>query len=64
MEDLIVSQDELKQMFKEKKILDTNNGWFIGDIEVEIIAIHNKEIKYITDMYRADMYKIVEKEKQ
>ncbi len=61
MEELIVSSDELKQMFKNKEISDTNDGWFMDKIEVEIIAIHDKEVKYVTDMFRAESYKIKEK---
>ena len=60
MEDLIVSSDELKQLFKDKKMLDTDNGWFLNGKEVEIIAIHNREVKHVMDMTRADFYKLVE----
>ena len=58
MEELILSADELKKLFKDKKIVDTSNGWFYQDKEVEIIAIHDKEVKYVTDMFRAKFYKI------
>ena len=64
MEDLTLSADELKKMFKDKEILDTNNGWFYQGKEVEIIAIHDKEVKYFTDMFRAEFYKLKLKEEQ
>ena len=58
MEDLTLSSDELKKLFKDKEIIDTNNGWFYKGKEVEIIAIHDKEVKYVTDMFRAEFYKL------
>ena len=58
MEELTVSDDELKKLFKDKEIVDTNNGWFYQGKEVEIVAIHDKEVKYVTDMFRAKFYKI------
>ena len=60
MEELIVSSDELKQLFKDKKLLDTNDGWFLNGKEIEIIAIHKIEVKHVMDMTRADFYKLVE----
>ena len=63
MEDLLVSADELKKMFKDKEVLDTNEGWFYKDNEIEIVAIHDKEVKYIMDMARAEFYKLRLKEK-
>jgi hypothetical protein len=62
MEDLTLSSEELKKMFKDKEIIDTNNGWFYQGKEVEIIAIHDKEVKYVTDMFRAEFYKLKLKE--
>jgi len=58
MEEFIVSKDELHQMFEKKELLDTNKGWFYKRKEVEIIAIHNVEKKYLQDMMNADSYKI------
>ena len=58
MEDIIVTSDELKQMFKDKEILDTNKGWFYDDKEVEIIAMHNVEPKYLKEIANAQTYKI------
>jgi len=56
--EIIVSKDELKDMFKNKQILDTGKGWFYDDKEIEIIAIHDIEVKYLNDMLKADFYKL------
>jgi hypothetical protein len=61
MEEILISEDRLKEMFKNKEIIDTNHGWFYQNKEVEIIAIHNKEVKYNTDILHAKFYKIKEK---
>jgi len=58
MEEFIVSKEELHKMFKRKEILDTNKGWYYKGKEVEIIAIHQIEKKYLQDMMHADKYKI------
>ncbi len=58
MEDFIVSKEELHQMFEKKELLDTNKGWFYKKQEIEIIAIHKLETKYIQDMMNTDSYKI------
>ncbi|MEA3498496.1 MAG: hypothetical protein U9R16_05490 [Campylobacterota bacterium] len=61
MKELLISEEELKKMFKNKEILDTNNGWFYKEKEVDIIAIHDKEVKYVGDIAIASSYKIREK---
>lgn len=61
MKEFTISKEELKKLFKEKKLLDTNNGWYYNDIEIEIIAIHDKDVKYIEDLFNANYYKIREK---
>ena len=58
IEDKIISSEELKQMFKKGEILDTDDGWYYKNNEIEIIAIHDKEIKYVTDMLHSKNYKI------
>jgi len=58
MEEFIVSKEELHKMFEKKEILDTNKGWYYRGKEVDIIAIHQVEKKYIQDMMNADRYKI------
>ena len=64
MGELIVSNDELKKMFEDKKLLDTADGWFLDGDEVDIIAIHIKEPKHVMDITRTDFYKLVKKEQK
>jgi len=58
MEEFKVSKEELHQMFEKQELLDTNKGWFYKKKEVEIIAIHDIEKKYLQDMMNADFYRI------
>jgi len=58
MEEFKVSKEELHQMFKNQELLDTDKGWYYKKKEVEIIAIHNIEKRYIQDMMNADFYRI------
>ena len=58
MEDLIVSNEDLKKMFKKGELKDTPNGWYYKTFEVEILAIHTRETKHITDITHAEFYKL------
>jgi len=58
MEEFIVSKEELQQMFEKKELLDTNKGWYYKNQEVEIIAIHDIEKRYLQDMMNSNSYKI------
>jgi hypothetical protein len=59
MVDLIISKDELVQMFINETIKDTNHGWlFENERYVNIAAIHEKDPKYIYDIANAELYKI------
>jgi len=58
MEEFKVSKEELHQMFEKKELLDTNKGWYYKNQEVQIIAIHNIETRYVQDMMNAEFYKI------
>jgi len=58
MEEFIVSKEELQQMFEKKELLDTNKGWYYKNQEVEIIAIHDIEKRYLQDMMNSNFYKI------
>jgi len=58
MEEFKVSKEELHKMFEKKEILDTNKGWFYKNQEVEIIAIHTIEKRYLQDMMNSDFYRI------
>jgi len=58
MEEFIISKEEIIKMFQKRELLDTNKGWYYKGKEVEIIAIHQIERKYLQDMMNADSYKI------
>ena len=58
MEEFKVSKKELQQMFEKKELKDTDKGWFYKKQEVEIIAIHDIEKKYLQDMMNSEFYKI------
>jgi len=58
MEEFTLTKEELHELFTKGILKDTNKGWYYKDQEVEIIAIHNIETRYIQDMMRADLYKI------
>jgi len=60
MEEFIVSKEELNEMFEYGEIIDTLKGWYYEDIEIEIIAIHPIEKKYLQDIMNANEYKIRE----
>ena len=60
MLDLIVSKDELVELFNKEEIKDSNNGWIYKDsIYVNIIALHEKDPKYVYDVTDAQYYKII-----
>ena len=59
MLDLVISKDELVQLFINETIKDTNNGWLYEDNQyVNIAAIHEKDPKYVYDIANAPFYKI------
>ncbi len=58
MEEFKVSKDELHKMFEKKEIRDTAKGWYYRNQEVEIIAIHTIEKRYLQDLMNADFYRI------
>jgi len=60
-EEIIVSKEELAQLFDDDKIIDTGHGWYMGDEIVDIIALHEIEPKFLKDIANAKHYKIVKK---
>ncbi|MEA3383131.1 MAG: hypothetical protein U9Q20_00455 [Campylobacterota bacterium] len=63
MEEFIVSNDELKQLFKDKKMIDSGKGWLYEGKEIEISAIHEIEPKYMLDKAKSEQYRITPKKK-
>ena len=61
MEDIIVSKDELIELFETEKIIDTGKGCYMNNSFVLIIALHEIEPKFIQNITNAKFYKIVKK---
>ena len=61
MEDIIVSKDELIELFETEKIIDTGQGWYMDNSFVNIIALHEIEPKFIQNITNAKFYKIIKK---
>ena len=59
MEELIISKEELIQMFDEDKIKDTGRGWLMDGQEIEIIALHDVDPKFLQDVTNAKFYKLI-----
>ncbi len=59
MEELIVTKEQLVEMFLSKEIEDSNYGWlYQNTFYVNIIALHEKDPKYVFDVTDAEHYKI------
>jgi hypothetical protein len=58
---IIVSKDELAELFLTHRIQETHQGWVLDNKRIDILALHAKEIKYIEHLHKADEYKIVYK---
>ena len=59
MEELIISKEELIQLFETQKIEDTGRGWLIDGKALEIIALHDIEPKFLQDVSNAKFYKLI-----
>ena len=59
MEEITLSKDQLVELFEIEKIKDTQDGWlYLDSILVNIIAIHDKDPKYVYNVTNAEYYKI------
>jgi hypothetical protein len=59
MEELIVTKEQLIDMFVSKDIEDSKYGWlYQNTFYVNIIALHEKDPKYVFDVTDAEYYKI------
>lgn len=59
MEEFIVTKEELVEMFISHEIEDSHYGWLYRDnYYVNIIALHEKDPKYVFDVTNAQNYKI------
>lgn len=61
MEEIIVSKEELIEMFENQKILDTGKGWIMNNEEIEIVALHEVDPKFLQDITNAKFYKLIPK---
>jgi hypothetical protein len=61
MEELIVTKEELVQMFETEKLKDTGKGWLMDDKEIDIIALHEVDPKFLQDITNAKFYKLTPK---
>ena len=59
MEELIVSKEELIQLFENRIIEDTGRGWLMEGKVVDIIALHDIEPKFLQDVTNAKFYKLI-----
>lgn len=64
MEEQILSKEEIIELFKNEVIIDTGRAWLMDGKEVEIIALHEIEPKYLQDLANAKFYKIIKKEER
>ena len=59
MQELIVTKEQLVEMFVSNDIEDSNYGWlYQNTYYVNIIALHEKDPKYVFDVTDAQYYKI------
>lgn len=61
MEELILTKNELVEMFENHILEDTKEGWIMEGKVVEIIALHEVDPKYLQDITNAKYYKIIPK---
>lgn len=59
MEELIVSKEELIQLFESQIIEDTGRGWLMEGKVIDIIALHDIEPKFLQDVTNAKFYKLI-----
>lgn len=59
MNEIVLSKHELIELFIKEEIKDTQDGWLYQDsILVNIIALHDKDPKYVYNVTNAEYYKI------
>ncbi|PLY06642.1 MAG: hypothetical protein C0625_08630 [Arcobacter sp.] len=58
----IISKEDLIQMFEEQKVIDSGKGWIMNGKEIEIIALHEVDPKFLQDVTNAKFYKLIYKE--
>lgn len=61
MEEIIVSKEELIKLFEDEKVIDTGHGWLMEENEIDILALHEVDPKFLQDVTNAKFYKIIPK---
>ena len=59
MEELLVTREELIQLFEDQIIEDSGRGWIMEGKVVDIIALHDIEPKFLQDVTNAKFYKLI-----
>ena len=59
MEELIISKEELIQLFETQKIEDTGKQWLMEGKAIDIIALHDIEPKFLQDVTNAKFYNLI-----
>jgi len=59
MEEQIVSKNDMVEMFSLGVLEDSDNGWLLYGQEIQIIALHETDPKYMQDVTNAEYYKLV-----
>jgi hypothetical protein len=60
MEEQVVSKDELVEMFSLGVLEDDEiRGWLLYGQEIQIVALHETDPRYIKDVTNANYYKLV-----
>ena len=59
MEEQIVSKDDMVEMFSLGVLEDNDHGWLLYGQEIQIVALHDTDPKYMQDVTNAEYYKLV-----
>ena len=60
MEEQVVSKEELVEMFSLGVLEDDElKGWLLYGQEIQIVALHETDPKYVQDITNANYYKLV-----
>jgi hypothetical protein len=59
MEEQIVSKDDMVEMFSLGVLEDNKYGWLLYGQEIQIIALHESDPKYMQDVTNAEYYKLI-----
>jgi hypothetical protein len=59
MEELIIAKEELIQMFESEELKDTGEAWIMNGKEIDIIALHDVDPKFLQDITNAKFYKLI-----